>query len=178
MRMWLKYAGWGAVMCLFFGVASSQFALAGGGVAAGDWPMWGGSMDRNMVAEASGLPAEWDDRSGENVKWVADLGSNSYGNPVISGGKVFLGTNNDLFRDPEVIGDKGIVMALREADGSFLWQMVHDKLDERTRSTTGPFRGCAPRRWSMAIGSTTSAAAAKSWRSIRRVFAMVRTTGR
>ncbi len=79
MRACLKHAGWGVAVCLAWGVASSSdLVLAGAGAAAGDWPMWGGSMDRNMVAEASGLPAEWDERSGENVKWVADLGSNSY----------------------------------------------------------------------------------------------------
>jgi len=108
--------------------ASPPLPAASRPLAAGDWPMWGGSMNRNMVADAVGLPTEWDERSGENVKWVADLGSNTYGNPVVAGGKVFVGTNNDLLRDPEVVGDKGIVMAFSEADGSFLWQMAHDKL--------------------------------------------------
>ncbi len=129
MRTWLKWVVWGVAVGLAWGVGWSSDPVApGSGAAAGDWPMWGGSMDRNMVAEAGELPAEWDDRSGENVKWVADLGSSSYGNPVVAGGKVFVGTNNDLLRDLEAVGDKGIVMAFSEADGSFLWQMVHDKL--------------------------------------------------
>ncbi|HEX9700763.1 MAG TPA: hypothetical protein VGD06_15005, partial [Acidobacteriota bacterium] len=96
---------------------------------ADDWPMWGGTPDRNMVSGETGLPAEWDVESGDNVKWVAGLGSASYGNPVVAAGKVFIGTNNDGMLDPDVAGDKGIVMAFRESDGEFLWQMVHDKLE-------------------------------------------------
>ena len=26
----------------------------------GDWPMWGGTPDRNMVANMKGLPTTWD----------------------------------------------------------------------------------------------------------------------
>jgi outer membrane protein assembly factor BamB len=110
----------------------------------GDWPMWGGTPARNMVSDATGLPAEWDTETGTNVKWVAALGSTSYGNPAVAGGKVFVGTNNDLLRDPEVVGDKGIVMAFRESDGEFLWQMVHDKL-ESGQVNDWPFQGiCSP----------------------------------
>jgi len=29
----------------------------GGG---GDWPMWGGTPDRNMVSNMKGLPIDWD----------------------------------------------------------------------------------------------------------------------
>ena len=49
-----------------------------------DWPMWGGSPDRNMVSDATGLPTTWDVKTGKNVKWVASLGSQSYGNPVVA----------------------------------------------------------------------------------------------
>ena len=47
----------------------------------GDWPMWGGTPDRNMVSSMKGLPTEWDVKTKKNVKWVAELGSQSYGNP-------------------------------------------------------------------------------------------------
>jgi hypothetical protein len=53
--------------------------------------MWGGTPDRNMVSNMKGLPAEWDVKTKKNVKWVADLGSQSYGNPVVAGGMVFVG---------------------------------------------------------------------------------------
>ena len=120
--------------------AGTSFGIAGLASVTGDWPMWGGTPDRNMVADATGLPTEWDISTGTNVKWAASLGSNSYGNPVVAGGKVFVGTNNDLARDAEVAGDKGIVMAFREADGEFLWQMVHHKL-EAGQVNDWPFQG-------------------------------------
>ena len=43
-----------------------------------DWPMWGGTPARNMVSPMTGAPTEWDVKSGKNVKWVAELGSQSY----------------------------------------------------------------------------------------------------
>src|SRR5262245_12140092 len=45
-----------------------------------------------------------------NVLWAAKLGSASYGGPVVAGGKVFVGTNNDNPRDPAARGDKGVLM--------------------------------------------------------------------
>ena len=57
--------------------------------------MWGGTPDRNMVSNMKGLPTEWDVKTKKNVKWVAELGSQSYGNPVVAGGMVFVGTNNE-----------------------------------------------------------------------------------
>jgi outer membrane protein assembly factor BamB len=94
-----------------------------------DWPMWGGTMQRNMASAMKNLPESWDVKSGKNIKWKAKIGSISYGNPVVAGGKIFLGTNNANSRNPEVTGDKGVLMCLRESDGSFLWQAVTDKLE-------------------------------------------------
>ena len=99
-----------------------------GPVRADDWPMWGGTPDRNMTSTEVGLPTAWDIGDGTSVKWAVALGSSSYGNPVVADGKGFVGTNIDVPRDPAVDGDRGIVMAFRESDGAFLWQMVHDKL--------------------------------------------------
>jgi hypothetical protein len=66
----------------------------------GDWPMWGGTAERNMVSNQKGMPTSWDIKTKKNVKWVAALGSQSYGNPVVAGGQVYVGTNNELLRDP------------------------------------------------------------------------------
>src|SRR5262245_14981916 len=93
--------------------------------------MFGGGPDRNQVNTADkNLPTTWSVEKGKqkNVKWVAELGSQSYGGPVVCGGRVFVGTNNQKPRDPAVKDDKGIVMAFRASDGGFLWQAVHDKL--------------------------------------------------
>src|SRR5687768_2875698 len=107
-----------------------------------DWPMWGGTADRNMVSNMKGIPTTWDVKEKKNVKWVAQLGSQTYGNAVVSGGMVFVGTNNEGLRDPKVTGDKGILMAFRESDGEFLWQMVHDKL-AAGRVNDWPYQGVA-----------------------------------
>ncbi|MCI0336931.1 MAG: PQQ-binding-like beta-propeller repeat protein [Acidobacteria bacterium] len=108
----------------------------------GDWPMWGGTPDRNMVSSMKGLPANWDITKKTNVKWVSTLGSQSYGNPVVAGGFVFLGTNNEGLRDPKQGGDRGVVMCFRESDGEFMWQITHEKL-AAGRVNDWPYQGVA-----------------------------------
>jgi outer membrane protein assembly factor BamB len=108
----------------------------------GDWPMWGGTPDRNMVSNMKGLPTEWDVKTKKNVKWIASLGSQSYGNPIVAGGMVFVGTNNEGLRDPKQGGDRGVLMAFRESDGTFLWQHTHEKLSSG-RANDWPYQGVA-----------------------------------
>jgi outer membrane protein assembly factor BamB len=107
-----------------------------------DWPMWGGAPNRNMISSLKGLPTSWDVKSGKNVKWVADLGSQSYGNPTVGSGVVMIGTNNEATRDAKQAGDRGVVMAFREATGEFLWQATFEKLSSG-RANDWPFQGIA-----------------------------------
>lgn len=107
---------------------TTDAALVASDPGTGEWPMWGGTPDRNMASEMTGLPAAWDVKTRQNVKWVAELGFQSYGNPVVAGGVVLVGTNNDLVRDSKQDGDRGVLMAFRESDGEFLWQVTHEKL--------------------------------------------------
>ncbi len=107
---------------------------------ADDWPQWGGTDHRNMYSPAKGLPDRFDPgkfkrnteevdlSTTKNVKWVAKLGSQSYGNTTVAGGKVFVGTNNDSPRDPKHQGDRSILMVFDEKTGEFLWQLVVPKL--------------------------------------------------
>src|SRR5687768_9838327 len=94
-------------------VVSLVVALAVGATIAvsADWPMWGGTPSRNMVSPMKGLPTSWDVKSGKNIKWVAELGSQSYGNPVVASGVVLVGTNNEATRDAKQAGDRGVLMA-------------------------------------------------------------------
>jgi outer membrane protein assembly factor BamB len=108
----------------------------------GDWPMWGGTPDRNMVSNMKGLPLDWDVKTKKNVKWVADLGSQTYGNVVVAGGMVFVGTNNEGMRDPKQPGDRGVLMAFKEDTGEFLWQQTHEKLTSG-RANDWPYQGVA-----------------------------------
>lgn len=107
------------------------------------WPLFGGTPGRNMVNTVDkDVPTEWDVGSGKNIKWSALLGSRAYGGPVIAGGKVFVGTNNEAPRDPKYTRvfksedgkenrmpvDMGVLMCFKESNGEFLWQAAHEKL--------------------------------------------------
>ena len=106
---------------------------------AADWPQWGRDVSRNMVSPDSGpLPesakvavaenGEIDVAKSTNVKWIAPLGSQVYGNPVVAGGRVYVGTNNDRPRDPRHQGDRGVLLCLEENTGKLVWQFVIPKL--------------------------------------------------
>src|ERR1700683_3577964 len=110
------------------GLFLSIWALVASDPGIKDWPMWGGTPDRNMVSNMKGIPTSWDVKSGKNVKWVAQLGSQAYGNPVVADGQVYVGTNNELNRNPKEGGDRGVLMCFRESDGKFLWQHTNEKL--------------------------------------------------
>jgi len=98
------------------------------------WPLFGGSLSRNMVnLKEKNICDKWtidkeDPEKNKNVLWVQTLGSKAYGGPTIGDGKIFIGTNNDGPRDPDISGDKGIIMCFEQKTGKFLWQSVHDKL--------------------------------------------------
>jgi outer membrane protein assembly factor BamB len=130
------------LLFLIVAAASTPVSLTAGDPGSGEWPMWGGTPDRNMISAMKNLPIDWDVKTKKNIKWVAELGSQSYGNPVVSGGMVFLGTNNEAARDPKQTGDRGVLMAFRESDGEFLWQQTHVKL-ESGRANDWPFQGVA-----------------------------------
>src|SRR3954465_9968429 len=119
----------------------SLAAMAIGSTNGNDWPAWGGAdKGRNMYSPEKGLPEKFepgkfkkgsedvDMATTKNVKWVAKLGSQSYGNVTVAGGKVFVGTNNDSPRDPKHPGDRSILMVFDEKTGELLWQLVIPKL--------------------------------------------------
>jgi outer membrane protein assembly factor BamB len=102
-----------------------------------DWPQWGGRNDRNMVSAEKGLPTTFepgkkspqgsgiDPATTRNVRWTAKLGSQTYGSPVIAGGKVFIGTNDEDVADVRYQPTcGGLLKCLDEASGKLLWQLV------------------------------------------------------
>jgi outer membrane protein assembly factor BamB len=95
-----------------------------------DWPSWGGTPYRNNTPAAENIPDSWDLDTGENVLWAAALGSQTYGNPVIANGKVYVGTNNGsgyIKRFPRNV-DLGCLLCFDEKTGEFLWQASSTKL--------------------------------------------------
>jgi outer membrane protein assembly factor BamB len=122
--------------CALFGACAFQAALAG------DYPQWGGSSSRNNVVQEPGLARDWspgkferktgkwDSSTARNIKWVAPLGTQTYGSPVIAGGRIFVGTNNGaayLQRYPNDV-DLGCLVCFSERNGEFLWQFSAEKL--------------------------------------------------
>ena len=105
-----------------------------------DWTQWGGTGERNMISNAKNIPAsfnpgKWDDdkedfteEGREGVLWVFKVGSQTYGNATVANGKVYVGTNNEIPRNPAIKGDRGIVMCIDEKTGKFLWQLAVPKM--------------------------------------------------
>lgn len=109
---------------------------------AADYPQLGGSPARNNTVEATNLPTEWNvgqfeektgrwlRESAKNVRWAARLGSQTYGTPIVAGGKVFAGTNNAagwIKRYPPKV-DLGCLLCFKQDTGQFLWQLSREKL--------------------------------------------------
>lgn len=130
------YAGLALAVCAAAAVPIGVRAAA----AAADWPFWGRDASRNMMSTETGLPTEWDAgrykgstdeidmATTKNVKWIAKLGSQSYGNPTVAGGRIYIGTNNESPRDPKLKGDRAVLLCLDEKTGEMLWQMAIPKL--------------------------------------------------
>jgi outer membrane protein assembly factor BamB len=114
-----------------------------------DHTMFGGTPGRNFVntsktSLSADFPKSDDDPKvhvlGNRVKWKETLGSRAYGGPIVAGGHIYCGTNNENPRNKRDRGkptddnpdgpplDRGILMCFEEKTGKFLWQMVHDKM--------------------------------------------------
>ncbi len=105
-----------------------------------DWPQWGRDYSKNMASSTEKIvdsfnvgemdydTEEVDMKTTKNIKWIAKMGSQSYGNVTVADGQVYVGTNNESPRDPKHKGDRGVVMCFDEKDGSFKWQLIVPKL--------------------------------------------------
>ena len=116
------------VIALTLIVAAASFAMAA------DWPQWGGTDCRNLVSPEKNLPASFDpDKgrkgSGGNVKWVRKTGNATYGNPTVSDGRVYVGTDDaSLSDDPRLKRTRGgMVHCFDEATGKPIWKLVIPK---------------------------------------------------
>src|SRR4051812_23027511 len=129
------------VVQLSFVVSGCLLSLTA--ASADDWPVFGRDQTHNAVSPEKGAPTAWHAKGSaktvvgdkvterhadaKNIKWTAQLGSHSLGGPVVSGGLVWVGTNNDYPRDPRDFRarrdgkqepiDKSVLMCFRESDG-------------------------------------------------------------
>ena len=122
--------------------AAKSAAKAGTAEITREWTQWGGTPDKNNVPVGHNIPheweigdfdyktGEWDPSGAKNIKWVARLGSQTYGNAVVADGRVLIGTNNSgayLSRYPSEV-DLGVLLCFDAKDGKFLWQHSSEKL--------------------------------------------------
>jgi outer membrane protein assembly factor BamB len=121
--------------------AACGLALFSSNARSEDWTMWGGTPSRNMVSKEKGpAPTDFDPETGKNIKWVAGIGSQSYGNPTVANGMLFCGSNNEAQYDKNFNKDAGVLLAFDAKTGKFLWQAVSPKL-AAGRVNDWPFQG-------------------------------------
>jgi outer membrane protein assembly factor BamB len=128
--------------------ALSAAGLIASPAAGDDWPTFGRDRTHNAVSSEKGAPTNWQvpataDKSAidkgvkpltdsKSIAWMARIGSRGIGGPVVAGGLVWAGTNNEHPRDPNDFRvrkngrkepiDKSVLICFRESDGKFLWQ--------------------------------------------------------
>ncbi len=98
---------------------------------AADWPMLGRTSSRNAVSPEKDAPLFWQtlrrDSNGQllqpaqNIKWTARLGWETYGDPVVSDGLVWIGTNN-FGLDPDDKTEAAVLLCFRASDGKRLYK--------------------------------------------------------
>lgn len=105
-----------------------------------DWPMFGRDATHNAVSPEKNAPIDWDvgefDRrtgrwikdTARNIKWTAQLGSQTNGDPVVAEGFVWIGTNNYWGRSNEPKLDASVLACFRESDGELLYRYVSPRL--------------------------------------------------
>ena len=103
---------------------------------AADWPQFGRDGTRNAVSPERRPPTNWDvgkwtdtnprqpiEGSSRNIKWSAALGSITYGDPVVAGGLIWVGTNNGSEKL-----DASVLACFRESDGKLLYRYISPRL--------------------------------------------------
>jgi outer membrane protein assembly factor BamB len=64
----------------------------------------------------------------KGVLWVAKMGSQTYGNPAVANGRLYVGTNNEGRGDPRFKGDYSLLKCLDAATGKEIWTLTVPKL--------------------------------------------------
>ena len=143
--------------------------------AATETAMWGFTPSRNLVSDEKNLPVKWDAKSGLNIKWTATLGSQTYAGPLLIGGKVFVGTNNQGKRNPKLTGDRASSWRSANRTGNSSGNPPTPNSPPGV-STIGPNKASAQRLILRAIGFTISPTALKSSASIPKASWTEKTT--
>jgi outer membrane protein assembly factor BamB/HEAT repeat protein len=84
---------------------------------------------QTTVAQTGNPPVDWDTTTGRNIVWSVELGSQTFGHPVVAGDVVYVGTDNSRLMNPAYQEECGVLMAFRATDGKFLWQDVAPRVE-------------------------------------------------
>ncbi len=101
-----------------------------------DWTMFGRDRSRNAVSpETVEPPTDWDvgkydEKAGQwigsrNILWAARLGSQTFGDPVVADGQVWVGTNNLDWKP-----DASVLAGFATRDGKPLYRYVSSRLPQ------------------------------------------------
>ena len=122
-----------------FGAVLLSLVLSATTLCAADWPSWGGQPSRNMASETEqGLPEDYSlgietdhDQinlsATKNIKWIAKLGGKTFGSPIVSQGRVFIGTTG-------VPSTNATLLCLDEQTGSELGRYICRRPQDRGES--------------------------------------------
>ena len=108
-----------------------------------DWPMFGRDGTRNAVSPERRSPTNWDigteddskppqriQKAQRNVKWSVRLGTTTYGDPVVSNGMIWIGTNNGYPSEDRGHVDASVLACFRECDGKLLYRYVSPRMPQ------------------------------------------------
>jgi outer membrane protein assembly factor BamB/HEAT repeat protein len=99
---------------------------------------------QTTVAESGSPPVDWDTTTGRNIVWSVELGSETFGRPVVAGDAVYVGTDNARQLNPATQEECGVLMAFRATDGRFLWQDLAPRVERGLREFLLPSTTSAP----------------------------------
>lgn len=99
---------------------------------------------QTTVSQTGNPPIDWNTNTGRNIVWSVELGSESYGRPVVAGDVVYVGTDNGRPMNPGYQEESGVLKAFRAKDGEFLWQDIAPRVERGLREFILPSTTSAP----------------------------------
>ena len=113
----------------------SEVTFASPTANATSWPQLGGSASHNPASPVTNLPTQFDLTKNESIRWSQPIGDFAFSSPVVSGGKVLIGTNNAIGRDPRFPAsiDRACLQCFDERTGEFLWQYSSPRMEQGRR---------------------------------------------
>ena len=139
------------LLCVFSLIVTLS---ATGDTSADDWPMYGRDRTHNAVSPERNAPTDWDvgkfdSKTGtwvgsRNILWSAPLGSESFGDPVVADGQVWIGTNNLVRPNYKRRSDASVLTGFEVRSGRSLFQYVSPRLPNRIQDFPSSPLACSP----------------------------------